>query len=420
MNSEKQLNRNTQIAQFKLAIISPVIHGLFSDASRAAYYKRVTEKPLTFPDGTQKTYSYKTIEKWVSNYKLHGFDGLLPTSRSDKGVPRVLPDTAIEEIYRIKEKFPRINATQIHHHLVENSFIPDVISVDTVQRFIKKNDLKGARNLNVIDRKAFEEDAFGKMWQADTCYFPYITEDGKQRRVYCVMIIDDHSRMLVGGELFYNDNAENFQKVLHNAISRYCVPTKLYVDNGGPYANAQLALICGALGTVLLHTRVRDGAAKAKIERSWRTIKERLIYKLDPATIPSLEAFNEILANYIREYNVTLHTGINCTPMDRFNNTKANMCAPKSKEWLDECFLNRITRKVRKDATVSIDKHCFDVPMQFIGATVDIRFCPNDLSSAFILYENCRFPLRLTNKVENCRTKRNNPKIDYSKIGGTN
>ena len=29
------------------------------------------------------------------------------------------------------------------------------------------------------DRKAFEEDAFGRMWQADTCYFPYITEDGQ-------------------------------------------------------------------------------------------------------------------------------------------------------------------------------------------------------------------------------------------------
>ena len=28
------------------------------------------------------------------------------------------------------------------------------------------------------------------------------------------MVIDDHSRFLVGGGLFYNDNAYNFQKVL--------------------------------------------------------------------------------------------------------------------------------------------------------------------------------------------------------------
>ena len=90
------------------------------------------------------------------------------------------------------------------------------------------------------DRKAFEEDAFGKMWQADTCYLPYITEDGKRRRVYCIMIIDDHSRLLVGGGLFYNDNAYNFQKVFKQAVAAYGIPMKLYVDNGCSYSNETL------------------------------------------------------------------------------------------------------------------------------------------------------------------------------------
>ena len=61
-------------------------------------------------------------------------------------------------------------------------------------------------------------------------YLPHITEDGRTRRVYCIMIIDDHSRLLVGGELFYNDNACNFQKVLKDAIATYGIPDKLYVD----------------------------------------------------------------------------------------------------------------------------------------------------------------------------------------------
>ena len=118
--------------------------------------------------------------------------------------------------------------------------------------FHQKNDLKSARDPNMRDRKAFEEDAFGKIWQADTCYFPYITENGKSRRVYCVMIIDDHSRLLVGGSLFYNDNAYNFQKVLKDAIATYGLPDKLLVDNGSPYSNEQLSMICVALGIVLI------------------------------------------------------------------------------------------------------------------------------------------------------------------------
>lgn len=419
MNEQNNLSDAALVAQFRFALIAPVIQDLFPDATKTAYYKRVTENPLKLPDGTTKEYDYKTVEKWVSQYRLGGIDALMPRERSDKGTSRALPDTAIEEIYRLKEAFPRLNATQIHQKLIADSFIPASVSVDAVQRFIKHNDLKSARNPNVRDRKAFEEDMFGKMWQADTCYLPHITEDGQCRRVYCVMIIDDHSRLLVGGELFYNDNAANFQKVLKDTIATYGIPDKLYVDNGGPYCNEQLSLICGSVGTVLLHTRVRDGASKAKVERHFRTLKERWLYTLDVASISSLAEFNSLLKDYMRSYNTTFHTGTGCTPFSRYQDTKSHSRTPQSREWLEECFLNRIARKVNKDSTVSIDKTSFDVPMQFISMKVDIRYQPSDMDTAFILYEGKHFPLLRTDKNANCHTKRNNaPTIDYSKLGG--
>ncbi len=418
-NNPKKLSDAAAMAQFRLALIAPVIHGLYPDASRNAYYQRVTEKPLTLPDGSVFQYSPKTLSKWVSLYQNGGIDALMPQERSDKGSTRVLPDTAIEEIYRLKEAFPRLNATQIHRHLVEEAFIPATVSVCAVQRFVKKHDLKSARNPGMRDRKAFEEDAFGKMWQADTCYLPFITEDGQRRRVYCIMIIDDHSRFLVGGGLFYNDNAYNFQKVLRDAVAAHGIPAKLYVDNGCSYSNEQLSLICGSIGTVLLHTKIRDGASKAKIERQFRTLKETWLYTLDMDSITSLAQFNGLLKDYMRTYNTSVHSGIGTTPMERYQQTRSSIRSPKSREWLEECFLNRITRKVNKDSTVSIDKVSYDVPMQFISSKVEIRFLPDDMSSAFILCEGEHYPIRPTDKNENCRTKRNNtPSIDYSRIGG--
>ena len=419
MNNTKELSEAAMMAQFKFALIAPVIQGLFPDTSRTAYYKRITESPLTLPDGTTKTINYKTVEKWVSCYQRFGFDALMPSERSDKGSTRVLPDTAIEEIYRLKQAFPRLNATQIHEQLIQKGFIPATVSVCAVQRFIKKNDLKSARNPNLRDRKAFEEDAFGKMWQTDTCYFPYITEDGKSHRVYAICIIDDHSRFIVGGALFYNDSAANFQTVFKQAVATYGIPSKLYTDNGSPYVNEQLSLICGAIGTVLLHTKVRDGASKAKIERFWRTTKERWLYGLNMDEIHSLAEFNALFQEYIRSYNTTMHSGIKCTPFDRYQASRDNARIPLSRHWLEECFLNRIYRKVRKDATVSIDNVSYDAPMQFIDQKVEIRFRPNDMDSAIILYENESFPLLPTDRNENCRTKRQNgPTIDYSKLGG--
>jgi hypothetical protein len=257
------------------------------------------------------------------------------------------------------------------------------------------------------------------MWQADTCYIAHITEDGQSRQVYCMAIIDDHSRMIVGAEMFYNDNAANFQKVLKDAISTYSIPTKLFVDNGGPYANEQLSMICISLGISLIHARVRDGASKAKCERQWLTMKTSWIYTIDTREIHSLDQFNVMLKEYVRSYNTSYHSGIKTTPMDRFLSTCENVRKPKSREWLDECFYNRITRKVKNDATVSIDNVSYDVPMQFIRMKVDIRFIPGNMDSAYILYEGTRSPIRKTDKVANCHTKRNNPPtIDYSKLGG--
>ena len=413
------MKHNAEVAQFRFALIAPVIQGLYPDASATAYYKRVTASPLTLPDGSTVTYSYKTLEKWKSQYSIGGLDALMPGTRSDKGIPRALNEDAIAEIYRIKEEHPRMNATQIYTHLVRESFIPATVSVDSVQRFIRHNDLKSARDPNLRDRKAFEEDEFGKIWQADTCYLPHITEDGTSKRVYCIMIIDDHSRLLVGGELFYNDNACNFQKVLKDAIATYGIPDKLYVDNGCSYSNAQLSMICVSLGILLLHTRVRDGASKGKVERHFRTLKERWLYTLDINKITSLSQFNGMLKDYMHDYNTTFHRGIDTIPLERYQASKDHPRKPESRQWLDDCFYNRITRKVRKDSTISIDKVCYDVPMQFISAKVEVRYLPDDMTSAYILFEGEKFPIRQTSRNDNCHTRRNNPPaIDYSKAGG--
>ena len=413
------MKHNAEVAQFRFALIAPVIQGLYPDASATAYYKRVTASPLTLPDGSTVTYSYKTLEKWKSQYSIGGLDALMPGTRSDKGIPRALNEDAIAEIYRIKEEHPRMNATQIYTHLVRESFIPATVSVDSVQRFIRHNDLKSARDPNLRDRKAFEEDEFGKIWQADTCYLPHITEDGTSKRVYCIMIIDDHSRLLVGGELFYNDNDCNFQKVLKDAIATYGIPDKLYVDNGCSYSNAQLSMICVSLGILLLHTRVRDGASKGKVERHFRTLKERWLYTLDMESIQSLAQFNGMLKDYMRDYNTTFHRSIDTIPLERYQASKDHPRKPESRQWLDDCFYNRITRKVRKDSTISIDKVCYDVPMQFISAKVEVRYLPDDMTSAYILFEGEKFPIRQTSRNDNCHTRRNNPPaIDYSKAGG--
>lgn len=420
---KRQFNTQTAIemAYFRFALIAPVIQGIFPDPTKTAYYRRVTENQLTLPNGKTMVYNPKTLEKWEEYYRKKGMDGLMPRERCDSGQTRVLNEAAITEIYRLKEKFPRINATLIYTKLIEDGFINQCqVSLSSVQRYIKHNNLKSAVNPNQKDRKAFEEEYPCGMFQADTSYTCYINENGKQRRTYLIQILDDHSRLIVGSRFFYNDNAYNFQLVLKEAISRYGLCKKLYLDHGSPYSNEQLTLICGSLGIVKLHTPIRDGASKAKIERSFRTIKESWLYGFDPSTVSSLEELNRLLADKVRERNTSNNRMINETPIERYQRGINHVRIPKSKEWLNECFMNRITRKVNLDSTISIDKVYYDVPMQFIRSKVEIRYLPDHMQDAYIFFEGRKYPIRQTNRVENGRTKRNNRySIDYSKMGGS-
>jgi len=420
-DNKKALNR--ELAYFKFALIAPVIQGTFPDVSIAAYCRRVTEKPIARPDGVLFDYKPATLERWVCLYKSGGMDALVPRERSDKGSVKALSDECINEIHKIKEKFPRLDAVQIHIRLIRDGLIPATVSPRTVQRYIKATGLRNAAASGPLkDRKAFEEPYFGAMWQADTCHFPYIPDDnGKRQKTYLMIIVDDHSRLIVGARLFFEDNAYNFQKLLKDAVATTGVPQKLYVDHGSSYENSQLSYICGAIGTVLLHAPVRDGAAKAKCERAFGVLKSRWLNGLDTRQIRSLDEFNKELAEAIRKHNLSVNSSTGQTPMDRFLATRGRIRSPQSDEWLDECFMNRISRKVKNDATLSLFKRQLDAPMQYIRQTVEVRFLPDRLSEAYIFDNGVHFPLKLTDKQANCRAKRSNwPTVDYSKGGAAN
>jgi len=414
----KDLDR--EMAYFRFALIAPVIQGTFSDASVAAYCRRVTENPIARPDGTMFHYRPNTLQRWIEQYNAGGMDALMPRARSDKGSVKQLSDECILEIYRLKEKFPRLDAIQIHIRLVQDGLLPATVSPRTVQRFIKSKDLKSPAASGVLkDRKAYEEPYFGAMWLADTCYFPYVPDaDGKRRRTYLIAIVDDHSRLVVGARLFFEDNAYNFQKTLKDAVATYGICNKLYVDHGSPYENSQISFICGSIGTALIHAPIRDGAAKAKVERWFGVIKTRWLNGLDMEQIRSLDEFNRELTEAVRKHNLTVNSSTGQTPMDRFLATRDRIRTPISEEWLQECFMNRVRRKVKNDATLSLQNMQFDAPMQFIRQTVEVRFLPDRFSEAYIFDNGTKFPLKLTDKQANSRVKRENwPTVDYSKEG---
>lgn len=405
-----------EMATFRFGLIAPVINETYKEPSKMAYYRKTTLEPIKLPDGTVHGFSPKTLAYWECIYRSGGFEALRQRPRSDAGHFRKLDEVAIAQIKKLKRDFPKISAVMIYYKLIEEgTILRNEVSLSTVQRYMKNTLLYDAVKHSGKDRKAFEAPHALEMIQADTLYGPYITEDGKKRRTYLIMIIDDYSRLIVGGRFFYADNAANFQSVLKGLCLTYGIPKKCYVDNGAPYRNEQLQLICGNLGCVLLHAPVRDGSAKGKVERAFKTLRLRMLNVLDPTTLGSLEELNALLGDYIMTYNNTVHSAIDATPTMRFEADMQSVRRVRDAQWISEQFLNRISRRVKGDMTIVIDKVSYDVPLTFAGQKVEVRYIPGDEGSVHIIKEAKKWPLAPTNKTDNYKTRRNNTRysIDY-------
>ena len=136
------------------------------------------------------------------------------------------------------------------------------------------------------------------MWQCDTLHGPTLTIDGKKQKVFLIAFIDDASRVITHGEFYFNDNTPSLIDCFQNAIFKRGVPRAMYVDNGSNYASAEIAQACTRIGTILIHTPVRDGAAKGKIERFFRTVRDQLLIR-DLSQINSLRKLNDQFRDWV-------------------------------------------------------------------------------------------------------------------------
>jgi len=261
--------KKQDIALMRYSAISPLISGTMEDfPSRSAYFRDVSEKGIRGIDGEVRHYSPDTIKCWYENYQKRGFDGLIPTTRCDRGVSRKINEDVAARISELKEQFPRITAVSIYHQLIDEGLVdPRDLSSSTVNRFV--NDLVLKRKFDdpaIKDMRRYERPHINEVWCGDTCVGPYMTaEDGKKRRVYIIALIDDCSRFIVGIGAFFNDNFINLMSVMRSAVVKYGKPKIFRFDNGHSYKNNQMELLAARLGCTLSYCHPYTPQQKAKI-----------------------------------------------------------------------------------------------------------------------------------------------------------
>lgn len=406
---ERDELKNT-IALFRYGLISPVVNNTYEDKSQMEYFRRMSQSKYTLL-GKEISIRPTTIKKWYIMYRKEGYEGLIPKSRTDLNTSRKLKQDAQDKIIEYKKTYPHISGTLIYTKLIEDGYInPYDVSKSTVLKFIRDNASLFSDVTNV-DRRAFEMEFANDMWDADTSHGPYLTINNKKVKTYLIAIIDDASRLITNAKFYFEDNAINFQSTFKEALKKYGIPKRIFLDNGKTYKNEQLGIICANVGMALIYTKPYSPESKAKIERWFHTMKETWMRGINWAEIESIDELNSILNDFVNEYNNKIHSSLkdndkNISPKERWFKDQDKIRKIDS-NLIDEYFLHTAYPKIRSDAIAYINKIEYEVPSKYIGQKIVVKYDFSDRTKAWI-YENNQKKenIKIVNKVENSKVKR--------------
>lgn len=337
---------------------------------------------LTFldEDGNSRQFTWRTIQTWFYRYKNHGITGMTNRPRSDKGHARkVTPEELLEALNAARPHFhnQRTNQRALYRFCIEQGLLhPDRIAQTTFYRFIREYELLAPPDDDAKKRLAFSMKYANQLWQADTMFGPYVdtaTPRGGRKQARLIAFIDDASRVLCHGEFFFEENVDSMVRAIRAAFYKRGVPEQLLVDNGSIYCCQEITLICARVGCLLRHTAVRDAAAKGKIERFFRRVRDQfLIRQLD---LSSLDALNRQFTHWVEnDYNATAHDAIGMKPIDRFGIDLARVRFLAPSEHHDELFYAEATRKVKKDNTFSFLSRRYETPVDLRDREIQLRY----------------------------------------------
>jgi putative transposase len=346
-------------------------------------------------DGFQ--FSAGSIERYYYAYRKAGFNALLPRTRTDKGRCVVLTPESQEKLLSLRLKHPKLDATVLVDHLVETGVLEaGTFSMSSVYRLfaacgVDRSSLKaGSFQPDDGPQKAFETPMPNMLWMADMMYGPTIvTEDGKPVHTRLFALIDDHSRLCPYAEYFASEGSDCFMAVLYEAIRTRGVPDKLYTDNGKVFLCRHLRIVCANLGIKLSRARPYAAWSKGKIERFFRRVQGQLQATLvfDPAH--SLGELNARFLTWLEmDYHQVEHRGTGESPACRFMANSAAIRPAPPDEDLCRLFLFKDTRRVRKDATVSVEGQYFELTPALRGQQVEVRYNPRRLDEIEIWHQD--------------------------------
>ncbi len=334
-----------------------------------------------------KTYSASTLESWYYDWRHQGFEALQRQVRKDKGSRKALSPEQCDALVEWRKKYPRLTVKVLVRQLLEQGVLQQgTFSMPSVYRLLTDHQLD-AHSLKHLPppssgpTKAFECALANELWMTDMMFGPTLKlASGQVIHTRLFGLLDDCSRLVPHAQYYESEKLYWFLDCFRQGLARRGFPDKLYTDQGKIFTSYHLQIVCANLDVRLCHAKPYAAWSKGKIERWFRTLQmdfeARLV--IDPAR--TLEELNTRLWRWIEaEYHQRPHSALaGQTPAERFQQRAVKLRTAEPQTDWEALFLSRGERRVRLDATFSLEGKLWEAPVHLRGQIIEVRFNPFD------------------------------------------
>lgn len=386
-NTETAWRDNEALRRFQ--IISPLMDETLDFAKKLSIRQQIAET---------HNISLRSLYRYEKCYREGGFNGLKPQKRSQSTMSDDFKEL-IQECILLKREVPLRSVNQIIMILeMEGRVAPGVLKRSTVQKHLARAGYGKAQMKKYVQAAKSSSRRYWKphrmmLVQADIKYGPKlpIGKNGKLVQTYLVVIIDDHSRYVIGSGFFDNMDGQIVEDTYRRAILKYGKMSQCYHDNGGQFVSRQLTNSLVKLGIKITRCKPFSPQAKGAVEVFNRFVNS-FMQEAGAQKVQTLESLNhfwqiwldeyyhkkshEGLAAYYKDLKMTVPEG-GITPEQEWNRDS------KPLTFLDtnvvtEAFLHHEKRIVDNSGCISFKGRSYDVGPSLVGHKLEISYDPMD------------------------------------------
>jgi transposase InsO family protein len=368
--------------------------------------RRLSVEEWRHPEsGEVVRFGTSTIERWyyLARWESDPVAVLRRKVRCDKGTLHV--PAAIQVAVKKQHGAHPTWTYRLHHDnlvaLAEQEELGEVPSYTTVLRFMKRSGLvkqrrRGAEGSRAErrsvghERRSFEVAHVNGLWHLDfhECSRAVVTPWGTLERLWCLGILDDHSRLCCHIQWYWHEDAESLCHGLMQAIMKRGLPRRLMTDNGAAMKAEETREGLVRLGILHELTLEYSPEENGKQEHFWTAVEGRLVAMLEGVPDLTPELLNDATQAWVEcEYNRQVHGETGEAPLQRFlHGSQAGRRSPEC-EALRRAFRVQRTRTQRRsDGTISLDGVRLEVPSRYRTLPqVHVRYARWDLRSVALV-----------------------------------